>query len=325
MKSRFVCFLSILLCVCAGPAAANWQYPGEYLGDGWYEDDGGRFVMSVRGGASVQRGSIKNEIGSLVSEYYTDPSDGSIISAGYYDTCVKDGKCGGFIYAGADNLAKLPAAKNLSTFSFAAGVSIGWTVPYSPRWRMEIGWDHISESEYNAAPMFNGNLELYGGSAGKITINVQSGGVHSSITTDIVSAMAFYDFFEGIRKPARTFIPYIGLGLGYADSKTVLNLADLYGDLSYSTDLQNYGEPDSFSVLQFYRSEKDNANIAGLLALGGSYGLTDTMFLDFGARLTYIPKVTWALTSKDSTKHRSWYSANNMIFANVMLGVRFEF
>ncbi len=69
MRKRIFCILSVLSCLVATPAAANWEYSGTYLGDGYYSDDGSRFVMSVRGGASFGFGSIKNEVGSLTTEY----------------------------------------------------------------------------------------------------------------------------------------------------------------------------------------------------------------------------------------------------------------
>jgi len=78
-------------------------------------------------------------------------------------------------------------------------------------------------------------------------------------------------------------------------------------------------------VLQFYKSEKSNSSIAGLVAVGLSYGITETLFLDFGARITYVPKVKWSLTNQDGSRDRDWFSAENVIWANVMLGLRFEF
>ncbi|MDR1337858.1 MAG: hypothetical protein LBJ73_02400 [Rickettsiales bacterium] len=323
MKFKALSIFSILLCVYAGAAHAGWQYPGHYLGDGWYQDDGSRFVLSVRGGASLQRGKINNEIGSMSALYYINQTDGIIMTAAEREACGTN--CDGtFQYAGMGNLGDLPAEKNLSTFSFAAGASIGWTVPNSPQWRVELGWDHIAQSEYNAAPLFAGKMDLQGGEVSGVYVDVQSGGAHSNITTDIFSAMAFYDFFDGIKKPVKSFIPYIGFGVGYANSTTVLNLSDLYGDLLESVELQEYGVADNY-VLRFYTSENNTANVAGLLALGFSYGLTETTFLDLGARVTYVPKVIWALSNEDGSKHRDWYSAKNIIYTNVMLGIRFEF
>ncbi len=325
MRKSLFCILSVLSIFSAAPASANWQYPGTYLGDGWYSDDGSRFVISARGGASFGFGSIKNEVGSLTTEYYINPGDGMVISAAYYDACVQGGGCAGFAYAGMGDLADVKPANDFSEFSFAAGASLGWTIPNRPQWRIEVGWDHITEMEYNESPLFEGDLALTGGDVAGVVIMAQSGSAQSKVSTDIISAMAYYDFFDGLRKPLYKIIPYVGFGIGYADTETTLNLSDLYGDLSTSVDLQNFGEPDDYGVVQFYRSKTNSSNIAGVVAAGISYGVTENMFLDFGARVAYIPKIKWSLENKDDTRHRDWFSAENMIYANIMLGVRFEF
>ena len=312
--------MPFLSCLVATLAHANWEYPGYYVGDGAYTDDGSRFVVSLRGGASVSAATIKNQVGSLTSEYYYDPDSGDIMSAGY---CGEN--CDQYTYAGIADLSALPPRTDFSALSFAAGASLGWTIPNKPQWRLELGWDHISESEYNSSPLYEGDLELTGGDIDGIVLHLTSGGVQSSVTTDVISAMAFYDFYDGLQKPLRTVIPYVGFGIGYADSKTVLNLADLFGDLSESVDMGNFGEKDDYGVVQFYRSETSSANIAGVLALGLSYGITESMYFDLGARLMYIPKIKWKLTNVDNTRNRDWFSAENMFLANIMLGIRFEF
>lgn len=312
--------MPFLSCLVATLAHANWEYPGYYVGDGAYTDDGSRFVVSLRGGASVSAATIKNQVGSLTSEYYYDPDSGVIMSAGY---CGEN--CDQYTYAGIADLSALPPRTDFSALSFAAGASLGWTIPNKPQWRLELGWDHISESEYNSSPLYEGDLELTGGDIDGIVLHLTSGGVQSSVTTDVISAMAFYDFYDGLQKPLRTVIPYVGFGIGYADSKTVLNLADLFGDLSESVDMGNFGEKDDYGVVQFYRSETSSANIAGVLALGLSYGITESMYFDLGARLMYIPKIKWKLTNVDNTRNRDWFSAENMFLANIMLGIRFEF
>ena len=150
------------------------------------------------------------------------------------------------------------------------------------------------------------------------------------MSTDIVSAMAYYDFFDGNKRPLNTLVPYIGLGVGYATSKTTLKLADIYGDLSTDSDLQNYGTADADGVIQFMPpSDKSkypsSENIAGIAALGVSYGIAEYTFLDFGARVIYIPKITWNLVNSDGSQHREWFSAKNMIYSNFTVGLRFEF
>ena len=320
MKCRKLLLLPFLSCLVATLAHANWEYSGYYVGDGAYADDGSRFVVSLRGGASVSAATIKNQVGSLTSEYYYDPDSGVIMSAGY---CGEN--CDQYTYAGIADLSELPPRTDFSALSFAAGASLGWTIPNKPQWRLELGWDHISESEYNSSPLYEGDLELTGGDIDGIVLHLTSGAVQSSVTTDIISIMAFYDFYDGLQKPLRTVIPYVGFGIGYADSKTVLNLADLFGDLSESVDMGNFGEMDDYGVVQFYRSETSSANIAGVLALGLSYGITESMYFDLGARLMYIPKIKWKLTNVDNTRNRDWFSAENMFLANIMLGIRFEF
>jgi opacity protein-like surface antigen len=178
--------------------------------------------------------------------------------------------------------------------------------------------------------MFSGDVVLQGGEPGAegIVLPMQSGSVNSDVTTDVISIMAFYDFYDGLYKPMRTAIPYIGFGIGYADSKTVLNLSDPYGDIAYQLDLTPYGEVvnvNGVDMIEFYKSERHTSNVAGLLAGGVSYGINERMFLDFGARLMYVPRIKWGLTNIDDTRHREFFSAKNMIYTNVTLGIRFEF
>ena len=120
------------------------------------------------------------------------------------------------------------------------------------------------------------------------------------------------------------------LGVGYAASKTTLKLADIYGDLSTDSDLQNYGTPDADGVIQFTPpSDKSkyptSENVAGIAALGISYGIAEYTFIDLGARVIYIPKITWNLVNADGSLHREWFSAKNMIYSNFTVGLRFEF
>ena len=308
----------------AMPAMANWQYDGVYVGDGWYEDDGARFILSFRGGAAMGFGNVKNDIGALSAYYFIDDAGGIVseTACGGYEKCVAND----YELAGYGDIATLAPTKDFESFSFAAGVSVGWTLPGRPQWRFEGGWDHIMKSDFNASPLFDGELELVGGEYS--ALETPSGAINSTVQTDVISAMAFYDFFDGIRKPLRTMIPYVGFGIGYADTTTVTNLTDPYGDLSADLDLRDFGSLNtstSKEVINFYQSKHSDANIAGLLAAGFSYGLTETMYVDFGARMTYIPKVKWVLTNEDGSRHRDLISAEDLIYLNLMLGLRFEF
>lgn len=326
MRKRNIYTLPVLLCLTVAPAMADWQYPGTYIGDGWYQDDGMRFVISARGGASFGTGKIKNEVGAIVTGYYMEPTSGQVATSAYCENV--SGACQGWVYLGSGELADVSPVKDFEGYSFAAGASIGWTIPNSPQWRIEAGWDHISETDYNASPMFEGEVELIGGEESGYVATVQSGSVNSTVSTDIISIMAFYDFFDGLHKPTRVAIPYVGFGIGYADTKTILNLSDPYGDIAYQTELAQYGEVvnvDGINIIQFYKSERRTSNVAGLLSLGVSYGITDTMFLDFGARVAYLPKVKWGLTNADDSRHREFFAAENLIYTNIMLGLRFEF
>lgn len=324
MKLRNYCFFYVALCMLTCPAFAGWQYDGVYIGDGFYQDDGSRFVMSVRGGASVGFGETKNDVGAIVTRYYVDPTETMVAPEGY---CQATGACTDWTYAGYGDLSEVPTDKNLETFSFAAGASIGWTMPNAPQWRLEFGWDHITKSDYNASPMFKGDITLAGGVADYV-ISVESASVNSQISTDVFSAMAFHDFFDGMYKPVRQFIPYVGFGVGYADTKTILNLSDPYGDIAYQLELAQYGEVidnNGIKSIEFYKSTRNTTNVALLASIGTSYGLTDKMFLDLGVRAMYLPRVKWGLTNIDDTKHREFFSADNLIYINAMLGIRFEF
>ncbi len=306
-------------------ASANWQYPGYYTRDGWAYDDGSRFTISARGGAAIGNAKVKNDVGALSAGYWTDPATGEVMSDLNYEYCVLAyGGCGGFVDAGYANIGDLGVAKKLSTFSFAAGLSVGLTIPDAPQWRLEAGWDHISETDYNASPLFEGPVRLSSG----LDLSIQSGGMSSTVATDIISVMAFYDFYEGVVKPIREIIPYIGFGIGYGYSTTTMDITDLYGDMS-NPSLVEYGDAVDIgfdlSELQFYRSETTTSNIAGLLAFGVSYGIAESTFLDFGVRLTYLPKIKWKLSSADGEKQRDWFSADNMIYTNIMAAIRFEF
>ena len=304
-----------------GMASANWQYPvNGARRDTWRGDDGMRFVLSVRGGASFGHATIQNDIGGLTANYMVNTTNGEIVTQAWYD--LQDASVqANYAYAGYAQLGDLPATNDYSEFAFAAGISMGFTVPDSPQWRIELGFDHISESDYNENPLFQGGLITSEG----YVADAQSGGVQSTLSSDIYSVMAFYDFFDGIQKPLKQMIPYIGFGAGYADTKTVLQLTDSYGDLSDVYELMGYGTVDSAGVIQFNKSDTRTSNLAPVLAAGFSYGVSDKIFLDVGARAMYLPKIKWQLSSADNELRRDWFSADKMLYINAMVGLRVEF
>ncbi len=315
MRSRILSFFAVLCGLSAGSAFANWQYAGGSLYDTGYGDNGSRVTVSFRGGASLAFSKIKNDVGSVVYSYCVDPVTGDI-----YPTDSDGGCPSGDAFAGTGSLGSL-GAENMHEIGFSAGASIGWVLPQTPQWRIELGWDHFSKVDYNKSPLFSGNMPLSEG----YSVHIDSGSVQSTMSTDIISVMAYYDFFDGLQKPIRKAIPYIGLGFGYADTQTVMNLADPWGDLSGVEDLTNFGTVNSNGVLQFYRSTTNTTNVAGIVALGFSFGIDENLFVDFGARAAYLPRVKYALVNSDDTRHLDWFSAKNLIYANVMLGLRIEF
>ena len=321
MRKYLGVFLTSFLC-CMTAAHANWQYQNRYSRDSWSGDDGTRFVLSVRGGASYSKAKIQNEIGSLTGQYVVNTSTGEVATLAWYRA---SGEPAGFADAGYARLGDLPAAKNYSELTVVAGGSIGFTMPDVPQWRVEFGWDHISEIDYNQNPLFEGGLITSEG----YHVDAQSGGIQSSVASDVLSVMAFYDFFEGIKKPLKEMIPYIGVGAGYGITKTVLQLTDSYGDLSDIYELQNFGLVDDAGVIQFYKSKTQTSNLVPMAAVGISYGVNERMFLDVGIRAMYVPKIKWQLSNSesgtDAEKRRDWFTADKMIYVNAMVGLRVEF
>ncbi len=317
---KYITSFCVFMLMGVGVASANWQYPMGGQRDSWHGDDGMRFVLSVRGGASMGRASIQNDIGGLTGNYMVNTTSGEIVTQAWYD--LQDPTVQAqYAPAGYARLGDLPAANKYSEIAFAAGVSVGFTMPDTPQWRIELGFDHIAETDYNENPLFQGSLITSEG----YVVDAQSGGVQSTLASDIYSVMAFYDFFEGIQKPLKQMIPYIGVGAGYADTKTVLQLTDSYGDLSDVYELQAYGTVDSAGVIQFNKSDTRTSNLAPVVAAGFSYGVSDKMFLDVGARAMYLPKVKWQLSSADNELRRDWFSADKMLYINAMVGLRVEF
>lgn len=309
------------------PVFAGWQYNGYYVNDGYYEDDGSRFTISLRGGLSLANAKMENKVGNLDGYYYINPTTGVAVSLSYFAD-AEAAASSGFTDIAVGNVGSLPVKENFSKTAFTAGGSIGFTVPNHPQWRLEAGYDYISETEYNQIPLFDGAMQVNGEWNG--TIHVSSSGVASTISTDVISAMAYYDFFDGNKKQLNQIIPYVGFGLGYASSRTTMKLSDIYGDLSTDSDMLNYGTPDSDGIIQFNpptdaSKYPTSTNVAALGAIGFAYGISEYTFLDLGVRVMYIPTIKWNLVNSEGTQHREWFSAKDMLYTNFMVGLRFEF
>ncbi len=309
--------LPMLLCLGLPTARANWEYGGDNVTTSGYQDDGRRFIILVRGGISYGMAKMKNDVGTLGAEYYYD--NGAIFP------CAGTG-CSSYQYLGTGNIGTLPMNKDYRAVSFIGGLAIGWVLPWTPQWRFQIDWDYISENDYNASPLFSGEMKLTGGDDPNITgIKLESGSIQSTVTTNVLTTMAIYDFYDGWAKPLRKVIPYAGFGLGYADTDTVLNLSDSYGDLSGYWDLQKFGELDESGMLQFYTAKKSSSNLAGVVTFGFSYGVSESFFLDAGFRFIYLPKIKWALSNESGTQSRDWFHAENVLYSAFLFGFRWEF
>ena len=322
MMKKIFFVLPFIACLFSNSVhAVGWEYDGDGVRDGHYQDDGRRFIVLMRGGVAYGRAKMKNDIGTLNAPYYQEIGGSEpFICDPAYETCS------GYEFLGIGNIGTMPMNKNYGEFSFTGGAAIGWVLPWTPQWRFQVDWDYISESEYNASPLLDGTLSLVDGDNPNINgIKWQTGSAQTTVTTNVLSAMAIRDFYKGWQKPLRKVIPYAGFGLGYADSDTVLNLSDSYKDLSGYYDLDQFGEFDEHGVLRFYSSKKSSSNLAGILTAGFSYGISESFFLDCGFRFIYIPKIKYALSNADGSRSRDWFHAEHMIYSNFLFGFRWEF
>jgi len=302
MIKKVILSFVALTTVTMGAARANWEERPVYI------DDGGRMTVTVRGGAAYGFGSVKNQLGNMMPELsWVDPSTGLLVTEQL-------------------DISGLPPTKKFSSLTWDSNVAVGFTIPHKPQVRIEANWEHIGETVYSAWPMFKGNLTTPDNT---ILQDVMSGGVYSTINSDIFTGMIYYDFFDGCVKPLKTFIPYIGAGIGYASSHTRLELTDPYGDLSSVPAMQGFGEVGSVAM-DFYTSDSATGNFAASAAIGFSYGLMENLFIDAGIRVTYIPSIPFTLNNDlavptTGEKHREIFSVDNVIYTTASIGFRFEF
>jgi len=292
---------------------ANWEPRGPY------RDDGSRFVISVRGGVAMPLATMRNDLGDMLVGIYEQ--DGGVTYAPDTSNPVDNP----FDLIGTVDLGTLNMNGNFNQVSLAYGLSAGVVMTGNTNIRFEADWLRIEESSFSSNPLFYGDVDT--------TLGVVSNAVASaraSMNSDIISAFVYYDFFEGRLRPEQGFIPYVGLGLGYASTKSVLMLSDPYGDFSGDVVMGNFGEQTG-QIIDFYTSKTNNRNVALSAAIGGAYGLGQNVYFDIGARASYVPSVRFALNNVRDTKPNAGFkemdifSVRNLIFLNAYAGLRFEF
>ncbi|MDR1027430.1 MAG: hypothetical protein LBL46_03385 [Rickettsiales bacterium] len=313
-------FFAFLAAVFACGANANWEYAGRG-GPGGSGADDARFVFAVRAGAAMPQAKMTNDLGLMENHYWdcggvNTPCDEADLPEGYI---------------GMVDLGLLPVNAKYNTASFAGGASAG--VAFGGL-RLEIDWMRVAQSNFSASPLFFGSVYMYGDPDldgnldGIFEYHDNSvAAARASVSTDIISAMIYYDF----GRPSRGRVtPYIGAGFGYAASTAVLTLVDTWGDLAANMTLDGVGTALPDGAIEFYTSETITTNFAATAAAGFAFGIADGVFLDIGGRASYVPRISWTLNNGsenggDITHSRGIFSAENVIFLSGYAGVRFEF
>ena len=313
MKKIYLAFIAILM---PGLAAANWEQRGPF------RDDGSRFVVSVRGGLSMPQTTMRNDLGDMIVGIW-DHGGGSLA---YVPVDPNDLSVG---FVTDVNFGNLGMTTDFTEMSLVYGISVGVVMAGNTNVRFELDWLRIEESQLSANPLFSGDVDTSLG-----TIHNAVAAARASMQTDIISAFVYYDFFEGRIRPTKGLIPYIGLGLGFVRSESILMLSDPYGDFAGDPMFTDFGNQIGDQV-RFFTSETNNRNYALSAAIGAAYGLGQNIYFDIGARASYVPSVRFALNnSRDATalqpggvgyREMDMFSARDMIFLNVFAGLRFEF
>jgi opacity protein-like surface antigen len=305
--------VTCLLSLVSFAASANWETGRPYY------DDGARITVSIRGGVAQPKSTMKNQLGSMPVYYYH-----------VGDTVwINDPYCGDPDGAlcplyGRDDMGEMTVAKSYDSRAFAGGFSVGAVWGGKPNLRTELDWLHIAETSSMMNPLLKGEIETVIG-----TESSESLAARASTSTDVISAMIYYDFFKGMVKPAGAAVPYIGVGFGYASSKATLELTDALYELS-ELSLAGFGNTNGL-IMDYFSSTTTSNNFSVSGAAGIAFGIQDGVFLDLGARATYVPEITWSLNNqplvdgKTTYKERPFFSANDILFITVYAGLRFEF
>ncbi|MDR0319167.1 MAG: hypothetical protein LBH81_00285 [Rickettsiales bacterium] len=325
---KLLSFIMLAVFGLSGAAHANWS-------DMRPKDDGGRFYVAARGGvaAGLSGANVKNELGAVNSSQLFIQCDDVIA-----DQCVVydyntylfsyeemeaaqiADPSADFAAIGVVELGKLKPQKNFEAMTWTANFGIGLVLPGASNVRVEGSWDRISEVSYNASPVLGGETVSSGGWPIFMT---ETGSLSSTVQTDIYLAMVYFDFFDGTVKRPHEFIPYIGLGLGYASSKASMSFIDSTGTLD---DTGAFGDFINQLTGGFYFSENYSNGLAAAAAVGFSYGLNSVAFLDFGAKAVMANKIEWILSNPDTGMQKPIVATDGpMIYGIVYGGFRFEF
>ena len=314
------------LSLAALTASANWEAGRPYY------DDGARITVSIKGGVSQPSAKMTNQLGSMETYYYYWTKDGTKTGE-IVGFAINDPLCYGydpanpipcFLY-GMDDWGKMTITKSYDSRSFAGGFSVGAVWGGKPNLRTELDWLRIAETSFMANPLFEGEMET---TLGTLESNKVLS-ARASTTTDVISAMIYYDFFKGMTKPVGTAVPYVGVGFGYASSKATLELTDTTHELSMLS-FDGFGIQ-SGETIDFFSSATTSNNFSLSGAVGIALGIQEGVFLDLGARATYVPEIMWSLNNqplvdgKTTYKERPFFSANDILFVTVYAGLRFEF
>ncbi|MDR2685900.1 MAG: hypothetical protein LBB23_03975 [Rickettsiales bacterium] len=324
--------LGALVALGATNANANWSY----LQD---KDDGARFYISVKGGlAQSFGGKTQDAMGDMIYLFYP-PED--LIPAGTYAAVLMTEKeCreygnslvsnGGLAASGCYPLGYVPLGditKQFEVRTLSTNLAAGFVLPNSPQVRMELSWDHLSESRYDTSPLFTGvegEFIIWDGTNDPDIVPAvvpYSGSIASSVSSDIVMMMMYYDFFDGMSKPQKTIIPYIGAGFGLATSQVQMTLGDSNGVFYETGSFDPYFD----STNGFPPSSSSSQGLAVAGALGFSYGLVEHAFMDVGVKAIYANKINWTLINTDNGMEKNIISAGPMIYGIFNIGFRFEF
>jgi hypothetical protein len=332
---------AVILGISPVAANANWSYWEDY-------DDGARFYVRFAGGVAFGGALDMNNdmVGittpELAAGYAEDTANpgfadltkptGEILTLDEYKKCVDEKNCASEAYASIGKLefGKSPIKDSFSVATWTTNLGAGFVLPNS-HFRTEVSWDHISETKYSSSKLISDTVETTGYIGNAMMVDVDLGSVTSKVSTDIVSLMFYYDMYDGLVKPAKTLIPYIGAGLGYANSTVNMSYIDsgALRDTGLFCDFFSDGACGTTS-LATYQSETNNGGLAFGLAGGFSYGLSNIAFLDIGAKLMYADKIIWTLSNEGnsaatSTVQQDIFSTSGTFYIMGTVGFRFEF